>query len=262
MELITSTQNPKIKELIHLQKSAQRKEKNLVVVEGKREINEALRHGFALSSLFCCPELIKEKSLDFPEVNKIAITKSVFTKITYKENPDGYLAIFIGKHLTLDDIKLSSNPLVIILENVEKPGNLGAILRTAKATGVDAIIINQPQTDIYNPNVIRASMGHIFSQQVVVATIKETKTWLEKNKIISLAAATGGKKTIFEADLQKPCAIIMGTEAFGLSDDWLKLSDDRIKIPMKPEIDSLNVSVSTAVIIYEALRQRGKTKLR
>jgi TrmH family RNA methyltransferase len=158
----------------------------------------------------------------------------------------------------LDKIKLSNNPLLVILEAVEKPGNLGAIIRTSYAAGVDAIIINDNQTDIYNPNVIRASEGFIFNKPIVIASVEETADWLRNNKILSYAAATTGKNNYTKEKLSEPAAIILGSEAYGLSDKWLKRADKLIKIPMEKGIDSLNVSVSGAIIIYEALRQREK----
>ena len=173
--IIISSQNEKIKKIIKLQKAHERREQNIIIIEGEREIKMALDSKIEILEFYYCPELAATdtKLSWWPnEINILA--PELFKKICYKENPDGFLALARPHYLTLADIKLSKNPIIIILEAVEKPGNLGAILRTAHGAGVDAIIINDPQTDIYNPNVIRASMGHIFSKQTVVASIADT----------------------------------------------------------------------------------------
>ena len=147
--------------------------------------------------------------------------------------------------------------MIIVLENIEKPGNLGAIIRTAYAAGATAIIINDNQTDIYNPNVIRASEGYVFKEKIVSASVKETIKWLKENKIKSYGAATSGKLVYTKVDLREPLAIILGSEADGLSREWLKAANELVKIPMQKGMDSLNVSVSAAILVFEALRQRG-----
>lgn len=261
MNLINSLNNQKIKDLVKLQKASERKAQQLIIIDGAREIGLAKKSGVELVELFYCPALVKKEVKDFFGLDheKITeITEAVFKKICYKENPDGYFALVKMKLIGLDKIKLSSNPLLVILEAVEKPGNLGAIIRTAYAAGVDAIIINDSQTDIYNPNVIRASEGFIFNKPIITASVEETADWLRSNKILSYAAATTGKNNYTKEKLSKPAAIILGSEAYGLSDKWLKRADKLIKIPMEKGIDSLNVSVSGAIIIYEALRQREK----
>ena len=261
MELINSVNNQKIKELVKLRKASERRAKQLIIIDGAREIELAVKSGIEILELFYCPGLIKKEKIEFfgiiPE--KITeVSEIVFLKICYKENPDGYFVLARPKNLSLEKIKLSKDPLVVILEAVEKPGNLGAIIRTAYAVGVDAIIVNNNQTDIYNPNVIRASEGFVFKQQIIIASFEKTVTWLKKNKIISYAAATTGKNNYTEEKLLGPVAVILGSEADGLSEQWLKGADKLIKIPMKLGIDSLNVSVSAAVILYEILRQRSK----
>jgi len=209
--------------------------------------------------LFYCPELAREGIGEFnnrKDLEIIEVNEKVYKHICYKDKPDGFLALAEAKNLKLDDIKLKQNPLVIILEAVEKPGNIGAILRTAYAVGADAVIINDIKTDIYNPNIIRASEGHIFTNQVIVSSVKETISWLKKNKIISLAAATKSSKSYTKVNLKEGIAIVLGSEAEGLSKEWLSNAEKLIKIPMNRGIDSLNVSVSAAVILFEALRQR------
>jgi len=259
MNIINSSNNQKIKDIVKLKKASERKAKQIVVVDGAREIELAKKSGNEILELFYCPELIKKEVKDFFGLNSEKITETssaVFEKICYKESPDGYLALVRARTQTLRQLKLSKKPLLVILEAVEKPGNLGAILRSSYAAGVEAIIINDNQTDIYNPNVIRASEGFIFNLPVVVASIEETRDWLRENKIISLAAATSGKNNYTKEKMGGPLAIVLGSEAFGLSDKWLKSADKLIKIPMAKGIDSLNVSVAAAVLMYEALRQR------
>jgi RNA methyltransferase, TrmH family len=254
---ITSPSNNRIKALVKLQeKSSERKEKKLFVVEGQREITQALAAGYTCETLFVCPELVRTKQ---PETSceLIDVSKTVFSKIAYRENSDGLLGVFRQSTKTLDEIKLGKIPLVLILEAVEKPGNLGAILRTADAAGVDAVIVCDPKTDIFNPNVIRSSLGAVFTNQLVVTSNAEVMEWLIKMKIIPYAAALSGEKKHYEANFNAPAAIVMGTEAEGLSDFWLTKCE-QIKIPMHGKIDSLNVSASCAVIVFEALRQRAR----
>lgn len=263
MERIVSLQNNKIKNIVKLRtKARERKEQGLFLIEGAREISLALAGNYKLHSLYLCPELFQKT--DYPEIlhsidssiiNEVSF--SVFEKIAYREGSDGVLAIAEPKSHTLDDIKLSSNPFIIVLEAVEKPGNLGAILRTADAAQADAIIVCDPLTDLYNPNIIRSGVGCLFTVQTAVSSNKEALEYLKKNNIKTYAAELNAAEWYQDSDLSKPSAIVMGTEADGLTDFWLKNSDHRIKIPMRGKIDSLNVSVSTAIITFEAMRQRG-----
>jgi len=253
-ETITSTTNPKIKNLIKLsEKSSERKAQNLIVIEGFREISLAIVTGFEIQTVFVCEEIAGERN--YP--NQVYISKSVFDKIAYRENSDGLIAIAKPKYLSLEEIQLSENPLVIILEAVEKPGNLGAILRTADAADADAVIICDTKTDLYNPNSIRASIGCIFSVQTIASDSDSVLKWLKEKKITPYSAALTAKKNYTDVDLKKPCAIVMGTEADGLSEKWLT-NAEQIKIPMLGKIDSLNVSTSCAVIVFEAVRKRQK----
>lgn len=256
---ITSLDNPKIKELISLAKNKKRQEAGLIIVDGFREIISAQKANLEIAELYYCLDLMKESLESFyslDERKKIEVSAAVFKKICYKEKPDGFLALIKKPEAELNKLKLSKKPLIIILEAVEKPGNLGAIIRTAYAAGVDAIIINNGQTDIYNPNVIRASEGLIFFQQIFNLTLKETLKFLKDNKIANFAAGTKGATDYLEADYNQGCAIVLGSEDRGLSPAWLEKADDIIKIGMKKGVDSLNVSVSAAIIVFEALRQR------
>jgi len=265
MEKIQSTQNSRIKNVQKLYaKSKERIEQNLFVIEGARELNLALAAYYSLDTVFICPELFSKT--DYPEIiNKIPsdiifeVTLPVFQKIAYRENSDGIIALAKPKHHLLNDLNLSENPLVIVLEAVEKPGNLGAILRTADAAKVDAVVICDPLTDLYNPNVIRSSVGCIFTVRVAVSTNPNTFSFLREKQIRTFAAELEASQWYHDTDFTKACALIMGTEADGLSKFWLENADARIKIPMRGKIDSLNVSVSTAVLTFEAARQRGFT---
>jgi len=257
MEIISSEQNDRVKNIVKLQeKSRERKKQGLFIIDGLREIQEALKGGVILEEIFICPEIVGEEIKDFSDVKTSYVSEAVYKKISYKEKAVGVLAVAKPKILELETLKLKKNPLIVILEAVEKPGNLGAIVRSAYAAGVDAIIVNDEQTDIYNPNVVRASEGLIFRLPVIVASRENTIKFTKENKIKVFAAALIGAKNYVEANYQEASAILLGTEATGLSKKWLEAADEIIKIPMKPGIDSLNVSVSAAILIFEAWKQR------
>jgi len=261
MVTISSLSNPSVKDLLRLKKAGDRKKFGLFVVDGQREIELALSAGQAVVSLFYSPGLAKGNqdlvsAVRLKKGEILEVAESIFQKICYKENPDGFLAVVKLQEKSLADINLSKNPLLVILERVEKPGNLGAILRTAYAVNSTAVIINDSQTDIYNPNVIRASEGMIFSQTVVKASVSETLVWLKSHRITSFVAATSGSQKYTSVDLTGPAAFVFGSEANGLSREWLEGADQAIKIPMRRGLDSLNVSVSAAVILFESIRQR------
>ena len=258
-EKIISPTNPRIKNVLKLkEKASERKQQDLIVVEGLREILMAKENSFSIKTLFVCDDIVSRKSKELVSQahHLVRISKEVFDKIAYRENSDGLLALINPKHTRLADLKLSANPLLIVLEGVEKPGNLGAILRTADASGADAVIICDAKTDIYNPNVIRSSIGCIFSKQVVAASAEDVIKYLKEKKIKSYAAALTAKNNYIKSDFSIPSAIIFGTEAKGLSEKWLSSADEQLKIPMLGKTDSLNVSASCAVLLYEAVRQR------
>lgn len=257
---ITSTQNPKVKSLLALEKPRERRKQQLFIVEGKKEIGLALEAGYRIGNIFFCDEIVSEAELaELPLENKllIPVSKEVFDKIAIRESTGGMIAVAEQKTHRLAEIKLSKNPLLLILEGVEKPGNLGAVLRTADAAGVDAVIICDPQTDFYNPNVIRSSVGCVFTNQLAAATSEETIAWLKENNISIFCTYLKAAKPYHQIDFTKPAAIVMGTEATGLSDVWVKNSNANIIIPMSGKIDSMNVSNATAVVVFEAKRQRG-----
>ena len=258
--LITSTQNPKIKSLLALEKPRERRKQQLFIVEGAKEIKLALDAGYKIGNIFFCEEIINREESEFISAQDkllIPVSKEVFEKIAVRESSGGMIAVAEQKTHRLEDIKLSKNPLVLILESVEKPGNLGAILRTADAAGVDAVIICDPQTDFYNPNVIRSSVGCVFTKQIASATSDQTIAWLKKENINIFCTYLKASKRYHEIDFTHPTAIVMGTEATGLSDVWVRNSTTNIIIPMSGKIDSMNVSTCAAVVIFEAKRQRG-----
>ena len=259
--LISSLQNLSVKKLVKLSKARERKAQNLFVIEGARELSLAMAGDYSIEELYVCKELFLNTRypdvLDTIDDNKIIeITTQVFEKVSYRKSSDGLIALVKPKTHILTDIQLSDNPFVIILESVEKPGNLGAILRSADAAAVDAVIICDPQTDIYNPNVVRSSVGGLFTVQTAVCTTQEAMEWLNKHAIASYAAELEAAEWYQNVDYSGPTAIVMGTEADGLTNSWLNYATKRIKIPMRGKIDSLNVSVSTAVLTFEAMRQR------
>jgi TrmH family RNA methyltransferase len=257
---ITSTQNPKIKSLLALEKPRERRKQCLFVIEGMKEIKMALEAGYTIGNLFYCEEVVSQKelkSLITSERLLIPVSKEVFDKIAIRENSGGVLAVAEQKTHRLDQLKLSASPLLLILESVEKPGNLGAILRTADAAGIDAVIICDPHTDFYNPNVIRSSIGCIFTKQIASATSEETIAWLKQNNISIFCTYLRASQPYHEVNYNTPCAIVMGTEATGLSALWVDQADANIIIPMQGKIDSMNVSTAAAVVVFEAKRQRG-----
>jgi TrmH family RNA methyltransferase len=264
-ELISSLQNPKIKQVQKLQeKPAERRKTNTMLVEGRKEIELALKAQITIQTAFFCSELISRN--DFGKLlgtkipkNKIfEVTKPVFEKIAYRENSFGVVLLVDAPQFTLSHLKLSENPLLLVLENVEKPGNLGAILRTADAAGIDAVLVCNPQTDLLNPNVVRSSLGCIFTTQVAACTNEEALAFLKQKNIQILAAALTASVPYTKINFRKPTAILMGTEATGLTDFWIENASLNIIIPMRGEIDSMNVSVAAAIVVFEALRQREK----
>ena len=250
--MITSLQNPAVKHIMKLSKSKERKEQQLFVSEGARELSLALQSGYHVEAVYVCREMFNKTKypdvLDsIPEEAHFPVSQGVFAKIAYRENSDGIVALLKPKSHKLTDIQLSKNPFLILLESVEKPGNLGAVLRTADAAAVDAVIVCDPQTDLYNPNVIRSGVGGLFTMQTAVCTSEEAFNWLQEHGI-----------AIYAAELQAAEFYQnINFEAEGLTSFWLNHATKRIKIPMRGKIDSLNVSVSTAVLTFEAMRQRG-----
>ena len=259
---ITSIQNSLIKDILQLQeKSRVRKKSGLFIVEGKREIALALKGDYELETILFCNAIFEENKLDEFTANNskiIKISKEVYQKIARRESTEGIIAIFKTKQLTLDKIQLKrNNPLILVAEAPEKPGNIGALLRTADATNIDAVLIANPKTDMYNPNIIRSSIGCVFTNQIATGSTSEIIAYLKERNISIYCAALSASKQYQEVDYKNACAIVVGTEATGLSQEWLDNSYQNIIIPMQGVIDSLNVSVSAGILIYEAKRQRN-----
>lgn len=256
---ITSPQNPRVKHIVKLRDDKRQRQKDgLLLVEGWDEIQLAISAGHEPQTLLTAPELAS-RPLAFPSAENLTVSRAAFEKMSYRDNPDGWLAVFPIPQRNLEsESLLSENPLVIVAEAIEKPGNLGAILRTADAAGVDALLVPNPRVDPWNPNVVRASRGTVFSVPVVECDNASALAWLRSHKIRVLAATPSAEATYSDVDMRAPAAIAVGTEDAGLSDFWMENADVKVKIPMMGKVNSLNVSVSTALIVYEALRQRGK----
>lgn len=255
--MITSTQNQRIKHLLLLQqKSAQRRADGLFVVEGRREVEHCLEAGFTLRSAFVCEE-IAEAPLSLPQdVEVVPVSRNVYERIAYRGGTEGIVAVVEVRKAELTDLKLSSSPLIVVLESVEKPGNLGAVLRSADAAGADAVIVCDPLTDLYNPNLIRSAVGALFTVPCVACSTEECISFFKEKGIQILTAQLQDSKLYYDTPMTGPTAIVMGTEATGLTDQWRIAADAHIRIPMLGQLDSLNVSVSAAILLYEAVRQR------
>lgn len=259
---ITSSQNPFIKSLLQLKdKSKTRKDTGLFLIEGKRELSLAIRGGYKIKTLLFNPELFSEtEALSFQHyhIDIIEISGEVFQKIAHRGTTEGVLAIAEIKPHTLDSIKFKKDaPLILVAEAPEKPGNIGALLRTADAAAIDAVIICNPKTDLYNPNIVRSSVGCLFTNQIATGTTQEVISFLQKHYISIFCAALQTSELYSNQDFTQSCAIVVGTEDSGLSADWLRHSTHNIVIPMQGEIDSMNVSVAAGILIFEAKRQRN-----
>lgn len=260
-KIITSVQNPVIKNILQLQeKSRARKQSNSFVVEGQRELKLALEGGYQIFQLLYDADIINSAIIEseFVAKNFIQVSKDVYQKIAYRNSTEGVLAVVMGKNSSLEELQfINKSPLVLVAEAPEKPGNIGALLRTADAANVDAVLIANPKTDMYNPNIIRSSVGCLFTVPFATGSTTEILDFLKKNNIATYAAALKEDSTTYDGhDFTQATAIVVGTEADGLSDEWLNLADHKIIIPMLGKIDSMNVSVAAGILIYEAKRQR------
>jgi TrmH family RNA methyltransferase len=261
MKEITSVQNPLIKSLVQLQEKAKaRKQSGTFLIEGQREIELALKGNYSLETVLFLPELISESDLMRfigPTVDCIAISKDVYQKLAYRETTEGLLAVAKTKALQLTDLKLPDNPLLLVMEGIEKPGNIGAMLRTCDAARIDAVILANPKTDLYNPNIVRSSVGCLFTNQIATASTEDTIAFLKERKINFYSATLQNSTSYHTQDYTLASALVVGTEATGLSVAWREEATQNIIIPMQGAIDSMNVSVAAAVLIFEAKRQRG-----
>ena len=288
-ELLTSAQNPKFKRLVALrEKSRLRRDEGVFVVEGRRELEHCVEAGFEVETMFVCPEIADcsgaapegrntrgsvaggpsrrdggvspkdelPKGLQPCSGQVFELSKELYAKVAYREGTEGVMAIVKSRELRLEELQLGDRPLVMVLEGVEKPGNLGAVLRSADAAGADAVIVCDPLTDLWNPNLIRASIGAVFTVPTVCCSSAEAIAWLKARGIRILTAQLQDSSVYYDADMTGPTAIVMGTEATGLTDPWRQAADAHVLIPMLGRLDSLNVSVSAAILLYEAVRQR------
>ena len=260
--IITSVQNARIKHVVALQqKSSLRREEGLFVVEGQREIEHCIACGYEMVEVFTSHGDRHDVTSQVSHacLSPCEVSAQVYEKMAYRGSTEGIIAVAKCKEHTLDKLQLPENPLIVVLESVEKPGNLGAILRSAEAAGVDAVIVCDPLTDMYNPNLIRASIGGVFCVPTAVCSSEECIAFLKKRSITILTAQLQDSYEYYDYDMTRGTAIVMGTESTGLTDQWRKAADAHIRIPMLGRLDSLNVSVSAAILMYEAVRQRSKT---
>ncbi len=260
---ITSPANPRVKDVVRLRQRSHRDEQAQMVIEGYREISRALDNGHPLTELFFCETRFQGENNESLLVRAreagarlIKCFPSSFDKMAYRDRPDGLLALAPPIHLTLADLTVSACPFIVVAEAIEKPGNLGTILRSADAAGVDAVIVCDRCTDINNPNVVRASVGTLFSLPVVETTSEEALAWLRGHGIQTVAATPHTETLYSEADLTRPTAIVVGTEQYGLSTQWMENADVNVRIPMLGQADSLNVASATTILLYETVRQR------
>lgn len=258
MELITSVQNPRVKRLLALQqKSSERRQTGLFVVEGRQELEHSLAAGYEVDTVFCCEELLAGSAVPTPAgARMVGVSRAVYERMAYRGSTEGVVAEVRQRTLSLSDLRLSAAPFIVVLESVEKPGNLGAVLRSADAAGADAVIVCDPLCDLYNPNMIRASVGAAFSVPTVACTSEQCIAFLKTEKVQILTAQLQDSHFYYDTDMRRATAIVMGTEHAGLTDQWRRAADAHIRIPMLGRVDSLNVSVSAAILMYEAVRQR------
>ena len=264
-ERLTSLQNPRIKQLVRLRERRERDEAGVFIVEGYREILRALDQGAKPVEFYVSPDWFlgeNEPALiaraEAAGARLFELTKEAFAKVAYRERPDGLLALIPQWRTKLEELELSDPPFLLVVEAIEKPGNLGTILRSADAAGVDAVIVCDPVTDLFNPNVVRSSTGVLFAMPVAIATTEEVHAFLRAKGIRVVATTPSATELYTKTDLKGSVALLMGSEQYGLSDFWLKEADARIRIPMAGQADSLNVAMATIITLFEAVRQRGE----
>ena len=265
MKFISSIQNPEVRQLEHWnRKSRNRRRDNLFVLEGLRELRLALRGGYSPEKFYFCPEIIDEAQLrTIPELEQctgVGLSPEVYRHLAYRGKTEGVIALMHSRDHSLKNLSWKTkNPLVLVAEAPEKPGNIGALLRTADAAGLDAVLIADLQGDLYNPNIIRSSVGCLFTIPVATGSSSEILRFLKRSNFQIMGAALGGAVRYDAADYTPATAIVVGTEATGLTSIWKEGADLLVEIPMAGSIDSMNVSVAAAILMYEGLRQRGFT---
>jgi len=266
MTTITSLHNPRVKAAVRLRDARHRQKQGRILIDGARELARAIAADVALCEVFVCRALCTSEDArrllgKLPDCGAriLDVTESVFEKLAFGERAEGVLAVAATPDAALSSITLPDNPLVAVLEGVQKPGNVGAVLRSADAAGLSAVIVADPQTDLHNPNAIRASLGTIFTLPVAAATTDQTMDWLRRQRLAVYAARVDAARTYTEVNFRGPTAIVLGSEAEGLSRAWHAADVTAIRLPMLGVADSLNVSATAAVLFYEVLRQRGAT---
>jgi TrmH family RNA methyltransferase len=264
-EIIQSRQNPRIQAVARLRDRPERETRGLFIAEGLRELGRAFEKKIKIEEVYFCPEMFRGSEAAelvtrcrAERIICCEVGRSAFEKMSGREGPDGLLGVAKTWDCSLTQLKLSAAPLLLVAESVEKPGNLGALLRTADSAGCDALIICDPVTDVFNPNVVRSSQGAVFSVPVAVCSSTEAAAWLRSNKIKTLATTPAATKTFWDVDAKNPTALLLGSEKDGLSEFWLKGADEKISIPQAGLSDSLNVSMAAAIVLFEAVRQRRK----
>lgn len=262
---ITSIQNPTVKSTVRLRKRSERDARGVFPIEGYREVKRALENDWPLHDLFYCRDLwLGENEMDLltlakdREVRLIETSDAVFSKLSYRDRPDGLLAIGQQRHQSLDALSLGEAPLILLAESIEKPGNLGTMLRAADAAGVSAMLVCDPQTDLYNPNVVRASVGTLFSVPCVVCSSRDALDWCKAQKLQTVAATPDGHSAYYDCDLSEGTVIAIGSEQYGLSELFMEEANQKVLIPMYGQVDSLNAATSSALFLFEALRQRNQ----
>lgn len=258
--MLTSLQNPQVKHTVLLQqKAAERRRSGLFVVEGLREVEQCLAAGFEVETLFTLSDEFGEsRDWPVPAASVIEVSPAVYEKIAYRGSTEGMLAVVRQRDMAIETLPMRENPLYVVLESVEKPGNLGAILRSADAAQADAVIVCDPLCDLYNPNLIRSSLGARFTVPVLACSSEECIDFLKRRDVSILTAQLQDSELYYDTDMTRSIALVMGTESTGLTQRWRDAADAHIRIPMLGKLDSLNVSVSTAILLFEAVRQRRK----
>lgn len=263
-DAVTSPQNPRIKALVRLRRRRERDRTGTFLVEGFRELSRAVEAGVEIRTVYACPELYlgsnEQALLDMAGsagAEVVEVAEQAFRKASYRDRPEGLLAVASQFDHSLAALDPPPDPLVLVLEAIEKPGNLGTMLRTADAAGVSGVIVCDPATDPFNPNVVRASIGTLFTVPLAMSSTSEAVEWLQGRGIRTVATTPEVSLVYSEADLTGGVAVVVGSEQYGLSDRWLSAADVRVRIPMRGRADSLNAAMAAGVVLFEALRQRA-----
>lgn len=262
--ILESLQNPRVKQLVKLRDRRPRDRSKTFMIEGYRELERAVRMKYPVTEIYHCPSLyLGDNEPDLVDDAKqlgaevFEVSEPVFRKISYRDRPEGLVAVAAQRTTTLEDLPTVERPLYLVAVTIEKPGNLGTMLRTADAVGADAVIVCDRCTDLFNPNVVRASLGTLFTQPIVETTTEELLPWLESRGVTVVVTTPTAEQLYTETSLDRSIAIAVGSEQLGLPDRWLEAPGEKIRIPMKGDIDSVNAAVATAIVLFEVVRQRG-----